>query len=147
MCQSKWVMHWSNHLSLIFWKKSPPKLKTKTNKQTNKQTKNQTNKQTNKTIDSIYSRILPTTLIWITPGDVMVVIVWWVDLQIPVQSVPITLKLCVRILLNYFINTMWLVYLWFVTCRWFLPGTPVSSINKTDSHNIIEILVKVALTP
>ena len=30
--------------------------------------------------------------------------------------------------------------------RWlFSPGTPVSSINKTDRHDIIEILLKVAL--
>ena len=27
----------------------------------------------------------------------------------------------------------------------FLPGTPVSSINKTDSHDTAEILLKVAL--
>jgi hypothetical protein len=29
--------------------------------------------------------------------------------------------------------------------RWFSPGIPVSSTNKTDSHNITEILLKVAL--
>ena len=28
--------------------------------------------------------------------------------------------------------------------HWFSPGTPVSSINKTDHHNIAEILLKVA---
>jgi hypothetical protein len=28
---------------------------------------------------------------------------------------------------------------------WFSPGTPVSSTNKTDRHNITEILLKVAL--
>jgi hypothetical protein len=28
---------------------------------------------------------------------------------------------------------------------WFSPGTPVSSTNKTERHNIIEILLKVAL--
>jgi hypothetical protein len=33
----------------------------------------------------------------------------------------------------------------FATCRWFSPGTPVSSTNKTDRHDIIEILLKVAL--
>ena len=27
--------------------------------------------------------------------------------------------------------------------HWFSPGTPVSSINKTDHHNIAEILLKV----
>ena len=34
---------------------------------------------------------------------------------------------------------------WLVIGRWFSPGPPVSSTNKTDSHNIIEILLKVAL--
>jgi len=32
-----------------------------------------------------------------------------------------------------------------VTDRWFSLGIPVSSINKTDCHNITEILLKVAL--
>jgi hypothetical protein len=32
-----------------------------------------------------------------------------------------------------------------VTGRWFSPGPPVSSTNKTDRHNIAEILLKVAL--
>ena len=35
--------------------------------------------------------------------------------------------------------------LWLVTGRWFSPGIPVSSINKTDCHDITEILLKVAL--
>ena len=34
---------------------------------------------------------------------------------------------------------------WLVTDRWFSPGTPVSSTNKTDRHDITEILFKVAL--
>jgi hypothetical protein len=29
--------------------------------------------------------------------------------------------------------------------RWFFPGTPVSSTNETDRHEITEILFKVAL--
>jgi hypothetical protein len=29
--------------------------------------------------------------------------------------------------------------------QWFSPGTQVSSANKTDSHNITEILLKVVL--
>ena len=33
----------------------------------------------------------------------------------------------------------------FVTSRWFSPGPPVSSTNKTDRHDITEILLKVAL--
>jgi hypothetical protein len=31
--------------------------------------------------------------------------------------------------------------------RWFSPGTPVSTTNKTDRHDKTEILLKVALTP
>ena len=34
---------------------------------------------------------------------------------------------------------------WLATGRWFSPGTPVSSANKTDRHDITEILLKVAL--
>jgi len=34
---------------------------------------------------------------------------------------------------------------WLTTGRWFSPGTPVSSTNKTDRHDIAEILLKVAL--
>jgi hypothetical protein len=34
---------------------------------------------------------------------------------------------------------------WLATGQWFSQGTPVSSINKTDRHDITEILLKVAL--
>jgi hypothetical protein len=34
---------------------------------------------------------------------------------------------------------------WLATGLWFSPSTPVSSTNKTDRHNITEILLKVAL--
>ena len=34
---------------------------------------------------------------------------------------------------------------WLATSRWFSPGTPVSSTNNTDRHDITEILLKVAL--
>jgi hypothetical protein len=34
---------------------------------------------------------------------------------------------------------------WLVTCRWFSLGTLVSSTNKTDRHDITEILLKVEL--
>jgi hypothetical protein len=34
---------------------------------------------------------------------------------------------------------------WLATGQWFSPGTPVSSTNKTDRHDITEILLKVAL--
>ena len=35
---------------------------------------------------------------------------------------------------------------WLATGRWFSPGPPVSSTNKTDRHDITEILLKVALS-
>ena len=35
---------------------------------------------------------------------------------------------------------------WLAACRWFSPSTLVSSTNKTDRHNITEILLKVALS-
>ena len=34
---------------------------------------------------------------------------------------------------------------WLVAGRWFSPGIPVSTTNKTDRHDITEILLKVAL--
>jgi hypothetical protein len=34
---------------------------------------------------------------------------------------------------------------WLATNQWFSPGTPVSSTNKTERHDIMEILLKVAL--
>ena len=40
----------------------------------------------------------------------------------------------------------WYNFMWFATGRWFSRGTPVSSINKTNCHNITEIILKVALS-
>jgi hypothetical protein len=37
------------------------------------------------------------------------------------------------------------IYLILATGQWLSPGTPVSSTNKTDRHDIAEILLKVAL--
>jgi hypothetical protein len=37
------------------------------------------------------------------------------------------------------------VYQLLVQGRWFSPGTPASSTNKTGCHDIAEILLKVAL--
>jgi hypothetical protein len=70
------------------------------------------------------------------------VIVWWLDLQLPLQLVPITTKVVssnlthgeVYSIQHYVINLS-------VTC----DRSVVSSINKTDSHNITEILLKMAL--
>jgi hypothetical protein len=37
------------------------------------------------------------------------------------------------------------VWQWLVAGRWFSSGAPVSSFNKTDHHDITEILLKVVL--
>jgi hypothetical protein len=42
-------------------------------------------------------------------------------------------------------NIMW-THLSVSFVRWFSPGTPVSSTNKTDRHDMTEILLKVALS-
>jgi hypothetical protein len=73
-----------------------------------------------------------------------------VDLQLPVQSVPITTKV---VSLYPTHGEVYLIQLYvikvgqrLVAGQWFSPGTPVSSINETDCHDITEILLKVALT-
>ena len=70
------------------------------------------------------------------------------DLQISMQSMPITtnvvsLNLYRRGVLDTTLFDK--VCQWLVTGLWFSAGTPVSSTNKTDRHNITEILLKVAL--
>jgi hypothetical protein len=56
------------------------------------------------------------------------------------------LKLCVRIPRGVLDATLcYKVCKWLATGQWFSPATPVSSINKTDRHDITEILLKVAL--
>ena len=57
-----------------------------------------------------------------TPGTVVFVTMWYLDLQLPMQSVPITTNVASS-----------------------NPGIPDSSTNKTDSLDITEILLKVAL--
>ena len=78
-------------------------------------------------------------------------IVWWLDLQLPMQSIMQNLsplKLWVWIPLRRCVLDITLcdkVCQWLATGRWFSLGTLVSSNNKTDRHNITEILLKVAL--
>ena len=57
------------------------------------------------------------------------------------QSVPITTKVVSS---NPFHGDVYSVQ-WLTTGRWFFPCTPDSSFNKTDRHDITEILLKVAL--
>jgi hypothetical protein len=47
--------------------------------------------------------------------------------------------------ITWFIYYRYKGYQFFFKLRWFSPGTLVSSTNKTDRHDIIEILLKVAL--
>jgi hypothetical protein len=45
----------------------------------------------------------------------------------------------------YRLKTGDIICQWLATGQWFSPGTLVSSTNKTECHNIAEILLKVAL--
>ena len=57
------------------------------------------------------------------------------------------LMLWVRILIKARCTTLcYKVCQWLTTDRWFSPGPLVSSTNKTDRHDIAEILLKVALS-
>ena len=81
-------------------------------------------------------------------GAVMVDIVWKLDLQLPMQSVPISTKVVssnpthgqVYSIQHYLISLS-------MTCHRLVvfSDTTVSSTNKTDRHNITEILLKVVL--
>ena len=71
------------------------------------------------------------------------------DLQLPVHSVPITTKVMCS---NSTHGKLYSTELYVIkVCqrlaagRWFSLGTPVSFTNKTDRHDLIEILLKVAL--
>jgi hypothetical protein len=56
------------------------------------------------------------------------------------ESVPIITNIEVYSIQHYVIKFQWLT-----AGRWFSPGASVSSTNKTDRHDITEILLKVAL--
>jgi hypothetical protein len=78
--------------------------------------------------------------------DIVAMIVWLLDLQLPVHQCRSQLKLWVRTHSWQGVLDTTLcdkVYQWLATGRWF---SPVSSINKADHHNITEILLKVVLS-
>ena len=59
---------------------------------------------------------------------------------------PLMLWVCIPLRRGVFNTTLCdFVCQWLTIGRWFSPGTPVSSTNKTDRHDITEILLKVAL--
>jgi hypothetical protein len=94
---------------------------------------------------NIVIKIFLVTAEWIK-GIVVVVIVWLLDLQLPMQSVLITTNVVNSHLAHVFDTTLCdKVCQWLAAGRWFSLGTPISSINKTDRNDITEILLKVIL--
>jgi len=73
-------------------------------------------------------------LILITVGAVMAVIVWYLELQIPMQSVARSTTLCDK------------AFQWIVAGQWFSAGPPETSTNKTEplryNWHIVESDVK-----
>jgi hypothetical protein len=67
------------------------------------------------------------------------------DLQLPMQSVPITTDVVSSNLDKGEVSNI-KVCQWLATARWLSPGHLVSSNNKTDRHDITEILLNVALS-
>ena len=65
------------------------------------------------------------------------------DLQVPMPSVPITTKVVNSNHVHGELYPIQHYVMKFVGD--FSPGTPVSSTNKSDFHNIAEILLKVVL--
>jgi hypothetical protein len=78
-------------------------------------------------------------------GTVVVVILWLLDLQLPMQSVDVTTNVVSSNPIQAICTLCDKVCQWLPAGRWFSLGTPVSSTNKTDRHDIAEILLKVAL--
>ena len=68
------------------------------------------------------------------------------DLQILINQCLSPLMLWVRVSIRARCTTLCdKVCQWLVTGQWFSPDSPVFSTNKTDRHDIIEILLKVVL--
>jgi len=83
-------------------------------------------------------------LYWQLP--VQFVIVWQLYWQLPVQSVPISCVFEPRSWWGVLDTTLCdKVCQWLATGGWFSSGTPLSSTNKTDHHDITEILLEVVL--
>ena len=79
----------------------------------------------------------------------MAMIIWQLDLQLPMQLVPITTDVVSSNLDQGEVYSIQHYVIKFSSdlrqVGGFIPGTPVSSTNKTDSHDISEILLNVAL--
>ena len=75
-------------------------------------------------------------------GVVVVVIVWWLALQLPMQSVPITNKAGSS---NPAHGEVYSIQHYVIKFIGDLRQVDGFSTNKTDRHNITDILLKVAL--
>ena len=80
---------------------------------------------------------------WGGGGAVMVVIVEGLDLQLPLLP-PLTLRVQIQLMARC-TSLCDQVCQWLVAGLWFSQGTSVSSTNKTDRHDVTEILLKVPL--
>ena len=76
--------------------------------------------------------------IWLS-WAVVIVIAWQLDLQLPMLSVPITTAGVSSNLVRGKVHSIQ----HYVTGRWFSPGTTDSSTNKTDRHDVTDLLLKV----
>jgi hypothetical protein len=83
-------------------------------------------------------------------GAIVVVIVWLLDLQLLVQSVHITTDVLSSIPAHSQVYSIKYYVIKFVSdlrqVGVFSPDTPDSSTNKTDRHDIAEILLKATLS-
>ena len=71
-------------------------------------------------------------------NNVIIVIYLCIQCRSPLMRVPISIRTRCTTLCDK-------VCQWLATCGWFSLGRPVSSTNKTDRHDLTEILLKVAL--
>jgi hypothetical protein len=69
------------------------------------------------------------------------------DLEPPVQSVPITTKIVSSNPIHGEVYSMQHYVIKFVSNLWQVSGTLVSSTNKTDHHDITEILLNTITLP
>ena len=75
-------------------------------------------------------------------GAVVVVIVWIFTITCAISALWVRTQFRRSVLDTTFYDKVWQ---WLATGQSFLPGTPVSPTNNTERHDIIEILLKVAL--
>ena len=83
-----------------------------------------------------------TTQMYKNIGPVVVVIVWWLALQLPMHSVPITNKAGSS---NPAHGEVYSIQHYVIKFIGDLRQVDGFSTNKTDRHNITDILLKVAL--